>query len=265
MKKVIYILLLLCFACGSSDDADTNISTFEVSVTQSATTLAIDQILTLTATANETINQISFSKDGGETFLGEFGSSQFDKVVNLYLDFDTVGTKTIVYRVKNNAGEVVDTSVNVTIEKGDAVQILSVKLNSFFDMGETWDSEHPTTDPNHLADVFFGILKPRLDVLKGTRSGMPSTSWLWYRSPTRDNENNLNWNLQNEELFINVSELKLYIGFADDDGGNIAQDLMMGPPYESLIPLSDYVNTKPSIITIGESKIKLEYEIGVAW
>lgn len=225
----------------------------------------MDQILTLTAAANETINQISFSKDGGETFLGEFGSSEFDRVVNLYLDFDTVGTKTIVYRVKNNAGEVVDTRVNVTVERGNAVQLLSVKLNSFFNKGKTWDSEYPNTDPNHLADVFFGILKPKLNALDGTRSKVPSSSWLWYKSETRENENNLNWNLQNEELFVNVSELNIYIAFADDDGGDIVQDLMLGPPYQSLIPFSDHINLQPSTISVEETHINLEYEIGVAW
>jgi hypothetical protein len=263
MKKLTYILLFLCFACNSSDDADT--STFEVSVTQSTTSLVVDQILTLTATANEKINQISFSKDGGETFDSEFSSSTFDTTVNLYLDFDTLGPKTIIYRVKNNAGDVVDNIVSVTVERGNAVQLLSVKLNSFFDMGNTWDSEYATTDPNHLADVFFGVLKPRLNFLDGTRSRVPSSSWLWYRSQTRENENDLSWNLQNEELFINVSELTAYIAFADDDGGNIAQDIMLGPPFQSLIPLSNYINSKPGTITVKETHINLEYVIGLDW
>lgn len=151
------------------------------------------------------------------------------------------------------------------MERGNAVQLKSVQLNSFFDMGSTWDSEYPITNPNHFADVFFGLLKPKLNAIDGKRPRMPSSSWIWYRSETRDNENNLNWNLQNEELFININELKLYIAFADDDGGGNVQDIMMGSPYESLIPLLAAKDEQPITMSVTEPKINLEYEIGIDW
>ena len=265
MKKLFCILTLLCFACSSSDDSDNpSTTTLEVSVIGDVTTVSIDQIITLTATANEAINEISFSTDGGATFPSS-SNNNFGTTANLYFSFDTLGTKSIVFRVKNEAGDIVDTTVNIIVERGSAIQLQNLQLNSFFDIGNTWDSEYPTTDPSHLADVFFVILKPSLNVFTGMRNGISSTSQIWYRSSTRDNENNLNWDLQNDELYINVEELITYIAFADEDGGGIVDDLMLGPPFERMIPLGENFISQPNTITVEEPSINLEYVLGVDW
>ncbi len=262
MKKTIYILLVFCFACSTSDDdaANGNTSTLEVTVTQDLNTVAIDQIVTLTATANETINEISFSTDGGITFPSSYGSN-FGTTANLYFSFDTLGTKTIVYRVKNNAGDIVDSTVTINVERGNAIQIQSLQLNSFFNMGETWDDEFGGADLNRLADVFFVILKANLNAFDGTRS----SGGVWYRSEIRSNEENLNWNLQNEELFINLNELTARIAFADDDGGEVVQDLMLGPPFERVIPFADFASAETNPVLVQETDIDLEYQITVDW
>ena len=131
-------------------------------------------------------------------------------------------------------------------------------------MGSTWDDEFPNTDPNHLADLSFGLLKPSVDLLTGTRSNTPGLSWFWYRSITHDNESSLNWNLQNEDLYVNIDEVQVYIGFLDTDG-DLAQDIMLGPPSESLIPIADYTNTQPNIITVEEPNIDLNYSVTLDW
>lgn len=266
MKKITYILITLCLACSSSDDGgtDPNTSTFDATIAQSATTIGIDQIVTLTANANETINEISFSTDGGTTFPSSFGSS-FGMTANLYFDFETVGTKNIIFRLKNSAGDIVDKPIIINVERGSAVQITGVRLNSFFNIGQIWDSEFGNNDPNRLADVYFALLKRRLNVFTGERGGLSSNS-IWYRSETRTNETNLNWDLQSENININLEQLTPYIAFVDDDGeGNLAGDLMLGPPFERLIPISDYLNSQPSSIIIEETDINLYYELGIDW
>ncbi len=263
MKKLISLLFVLTFACSPTNNGD-NAPTFAVSVTQDLNSAVIDQKITLTASTNEPIKSIDYSIDGGTTFGNEY-STTFGTNAKLYLDFDTVGTKHIVFRIKNNDGDVVDKAITVNVERGNAIQITSLKLNSFYNMGETWDSEFNDTDINRLADVNFVILKPRLNVFDGTRDGAPNSSWIWFRSQTRDNESNLNWDLQNEALYINIEQLTPYIAFGDDDGGNIGQDLMLGPPFERVIPISDYINTKPNTILVEEVNINLEYEIGIDW
>lgn len=107
MKKIFLItILFFCFSCDSSDDGgakNDDVSTFEVSATQDLNSAVIDQIVTITANTDEPINSIDYSIDGGVTFSGEY-SSNFGNTAKLYLDFDTVGTKNIVFRIKNNAG-----------------------------------------------------------------------------------------------------------------------------------------------------------------
>ncbi|WP_044402678.1 hypothetical protein [Lacinutrix sp. Hel_I_90] len=264
MKKIVLLFLILSLACCSSDDSDTNnseVSTLQVSVTQDATTVGIDEIVTLTATANEIINEISFSKDGGLTFPSSYGSD-FGTTANLYLDFESVGTKTVVFRVKNAVGDTVDTIVTIDVERGNAVQVQSLQLNSFFNMGGTWDDEFGSTNPQRLADVVFALLKRRLNVYTGERSNIYS---VWYRSEIRANETNLTWDMQNENLLINLNQLMPFIGFGDDDGNNIGQDLMLGPPFERVVPILDYINTQPNSILVNEADIDLEYELLVNW
>ncbi|MBU2926705.1 hypothetical protein [Winogradskyella psychrotolerans] len=270
--KIAFMLIILFSACSPSDNNGNpdQSSTLEVSVTADATTVTIDQIIILTATANETINEISFSKDGGVTFSNAISSSSFTDTVNLYLDFDTLGSKSIVVKVTNDVSDVVDSTVNITVERGNAIKLQSVQLNSFYDIGNTWDLEYPTTDPNHLADVFFVLLKPTLNAFDGTRSSVAFSPRIWYRSAIKENESSLSWNLQNEDLYINIEELTPYIAFADDDGVDdfgipAVGDLMLGSPSASMIPLGDYYLSQPNIITLEEPSINLEYVIGVDW
>jgi hypothetical protein len=52
---------------------------------------------------------------------------------------------------------------------------------------------------------------------------------------------------------------------SNEDGNGNVQDLMLGPPYESMIPLSSYLNTHPDSIIVEETNIDLEYVIAVDW
>src|SRR5690606_24455866 len=166
MKISIYFLVLLFLvSCGTSDDEEET-NTFQVSVIQDANQIEIDQIVTLTASSNDVIQSVSYSLDGGSTFSGEY-STNFGNVANLYLDFDTPGNKQIVFRVRNSEGQVVDTALSIQVLRGAAVKLQNLQLNTFFNQTGTWDDEYPDTDSNRLADVFFVVLKPSLNVFTG--------------------------------------------------------------------------------------------------
>lgn len=263
-NSLIVTVIFLCIACSSSDE-DINPSSFQVTVSQDVTTPVIDQVVTLTATANQPISEISYSTDNGATFPRSYGRA-FGDTANLYFSFETLGSKTIIFRVKNEAGDRVDNTVTLNVERGGAVKMKQVQLNSFYNMGSTWDSEYPASNPNHLADVYFAFLKPPLSVIDGTRETVPTYSWFWYRSETRENEANLNWDIQNEDLYFNPEILTLYISFADDDGeGNLPGDLMLGPPFERAIPINNYIDSQPSTITVDEPDINLNYIVTIDW
>lgn len=283
MKKILCVLLTLFIACSPSDDESTSgsedtsqeemqdmeemeeTSSFAITLETLTEQVEVDDIIELTVVANENIKSISYSLDNGITFPIEF-FREFGTSIPLYFSFDTLGTNTIIVRLTNSQDVMREASINIQVSRGSAVQITSLDLISFFNMGMTWDDEYPISDPNHLADVFFAFLKPTVDVFEGTRGGqIPSSSWIWYRSETRMNESNLSWTLEDKVLYADVNQVDIYVGFADDDGGNIAQELILGPPSERIIPFGDFIDTQPSSFTYIENAISLEYELGVDW
>ncbi len=152
-------------------------------------------------------------------------------------------------------------SVDVVVNKGEAIELNSLQLNSFFNIDDTWDDEFDDGDINRLADVFFILLKPRLNPFDGSRS---ISTPAWYRSSTLTNQGNLQWSLQNQDLLINP-ELSLFITFADDDGNGLVDDLMLGPPFEREISFLDFISTQPNSIPVSFSNINLDFNLGVQW
>jgi hypothetical protein len=45
-----------------------------------------------------------------------------------------------------------------------------VLVNDFYDKDNTWDTEFSSTDPNRLADVFFSLSKPHIDLFYRTKN-----------------------------------------------------------------------------------------------
>tara|TARA_R110002096_G_scaffold432475_1_gene649394 strand:+ start:1043 stop:1804 length:762 start_codon:yes stop_codon:yes gene_type:complete len=252
-------------ACSSSDDItesinnnENNGSTFSIDFLYNETA-QVDETLEVTITSNEPMKSLEISFDNFETSFTSF--SDLGSSILRYFSFDKLGANTVYFKAKNGDDAESIKTINVTISRGNAVKLQSLKLNSFYNMGNIWDDEYGPTDPNRLADVFFWLLKPKIDVIDGTIAGIGS----WYRADTRDNESNLIWNFQDEALYVNLDILTAYIAFADDDGGGVAQDLMLGPPLERVIPLTEYLNTKPNTILVQETDINLEYELTLDW
>lgn len=286
MKTLKILICLFVLGCSQSDDPEMMVNqdmeeeqqqeeqqeeedeeappAFSIDLTISQDSPVIDEIVELTAVSSEDISSISFSLDNGVTFGTEL-TATFGNTASLYFDFSTPGSKNITFRVKNNEGAIVDTSTSVQVSQGNAVRITGITLHSFYNMGTPWDDEFDDDDPNRLADLVFVLLKPSLNHFDGVRSAIVTDSWIRYRSEVRDNENNLNWLIEDEEIFVNPDLLEMYISFADDDGGNTGQDVMQGPPSYRLIPITDYIDTQPSIFTVQENDIDLEYEVMINW
>ena len=263
MKKIIGLVIICLFIACSSDDSNeenNNESSFVITLNQDINTASIDEIITINVSASETINRLDISKDGWQTSTN-LSSPSFGNQTNVFIDYESTGNKIISIRATSTNGDTSERSVNVTIERGNAIKLQELQLNSFFDINETWDDEFGSIDPNRLADVFFILLKPRLNPFEGTRTtGTP----VWYESSVETNQGDLHWNLQTNNLFVDPN-LSLYIAFADADGGGLAGDLMLGPPFEREIRLSDYINSQPNPIPFNESGINLNFDLSVEW
>lgn len=130
---------------------------------------------------------------------------------------------------------------------------------SFDNLGETWDSEFPTTNINHLADPFFVLSKRGYDLNYGSLRGKA----IRYTSPTLQNEGGLIWNLINDDIYINTN--KFFIAVLDDDNNGFIEDIMLGPPSEREIPFVNLNGTQPTTATFQEAAINLEYQMDLEW
>jgi hypothetical protein len=259
MKKLIYIYLAtIIVACGGSSNEDSPIikDNFTVNVTTQKTTVNIDEVVSVTLNASENISAIDVSTDNFETEATVLPTNT--KNSTLYFKFNSLGSKTINIKSTNSTGELVEKSIVIDVVRGNAIKINSVKVVSFYNINQTWDNEYADTDVNRLADVFFILLKPEVNLTTGDFS-----SKNWYQSTVKQNQGDLTWDLTSENLYIDPN-LSILVGLADDDG-TYKEDLLMGPPSEREINLSDYLSTKPTTIKYTVPEINLDMELNVEW
>lgn len=259
MKRILLITLSLLFsACSSSDDSNEpndNNSTFTIELSGNSTAF-IDEVIEVTVLSNETMKSLEFSFDNFETSSTSF--SDLEKTTTRYFSLDKLGANTIYFKAKNNEDEEVIETMTISTTRGNAIQITSVKVISFSNMDNTWDSEFSDSDANRLADVFFNLRKPKPDSKQGGLSFQN-----WFKSEIKENQGDLTWDVSSKNLYLNP-EFALQFSMADDDSG-VVQDIMLGPPFEREVTFQDYIATKPNIVTLKVDEIDLEIEFTVGW
>lgn len=258
-KKIIYSLLaILLIACGGSSDDDSPIikDDFTISVTAQKSTVSIDEVVPITIVANRAINEVEYSLDDFKTATGK--SMNFGNSTIVYLNTGTLGNKQVSIKIKDVENNIATKSITITVEKGNAIQLKSLLVNSFYNINQSWDTEFSTSDPNRLADVVFVLLKPQIGVFSGQKSQQ-----IWFKSLIKQNQGDLNWNLVNENLYVNPNTV-LKFSLADDDGA-FSQDLMLGPPFERDIDLNYFGASKPDPINFKDAAINLDVDLGVVW
>jgi len=267
IKNIFLISLLLVFlSCESSGGDDTQNPqndklTLELVADNTNTT--IDQIVSFEVKTNKPFGSITISEDNFETEVTTQSSqvNGFGTSMTLYVNTANIGDVTHSIRVKdvNDASIEASSAITFTVEKGNAVHIKEILVNNFYDKDNTWDTEFSGTDPNRLADVFFAILKPHIGTKTGTK-----TQRLWYKSITKENQGDLKWDLSQENLYVDPNTI-IQFALADDDGGGIGQDLLLGPPFEKDINLSQYSATTPNNINLEDSAINLDVDFTLEW
>lgn len=264
-KIILFIFTIIFFSCGSGDNdtLEPQEEPLTVELVATKTTLSIDEIVPFEIKTNRPFGSINYSTDNFTTSK-TVSKSQGDSFgTNLTLYVDTANFGNITYSIQlvdaNDNQKTATNTLSFTVEKGNALHIKEVLINNFYDKDNTWDTEFSDTDPNRLADVFFSFSKPHIDIFTGQRFKA-----LWYKSAVKENQGDLNWNLSQENLYVNPNAL-IHFGLADDNGGGVGQDLLLGPPFEKDINLSQYSNAQPSNITLEDSSISLDVDFGLEW
>lgn len=110
-----------------------------------------------------------------------------------------------------------------------------------------------------MADVFFNLQKPKIGILENTFSFQN-----WFLSPVKENQGNLTWDVSADNLYLNP-DFSLQYSMGDDDGGGIAQDIMLGPPFEREITFLEHMASQPATITLNVPSIDLEVILTLDW
>lgn len=258
MKHLLYLLPFLFCMCSSPDSKEGKPTTFSMTLVPSSTAVTIDEPFTVAVTSSETMKWIAVTTDGSDPV--NFSGSDFGTSKELYLTFDTLGSKTINIKVKNEKNEVVLKTIPITVTLGNAIKITGLQVKSFYNINNTWDPEYAETDINRLADVLFVLIKQQQS---NPFNNEFSVNGSWCRSTIKENQGNLTWDLTASNLYINPNS-SLQFGL-DDSDGQLAQDLLMGPPDTKTILFSPYTATKPETITYSFPEINLEFTVSVRW
>jgi len=178
MKSKIILLLIsiLIFSCNSSDNdiVEPQEEPLTVELVATKTTVSVDEVVPFEVKTNRPFVSIEYSTDNFITSK-TFGKSQGDSFgtsLTLYIDTAKFGNITYSIRVvdANDSQKNATSTLNFRVEKGNAVHIKEVLVNDFYDKDNTWDTEFSNTDPNRLADVFFSLSKPHIDLFYRTKN-----------------------------------------------------------------------------------------------
>jgi hypothetical protein len=263
MKKTIYLFLLFSIFSCSSDEPQINTVpapvTFQIAAVANLSTVVVDQEFTVTISSEEQMTGIFFSFDN---FVTEYGSnSDYGTSKALKFNLDDIGVTTLYFKAKksNNVTSSI-IAVPITVTRGNAIKITGLQVVSFSGINTTWDPEYAVSNPNHLADVFFGFLKASLN--SPFENGYNYRKW--YTSSVKQNQGDLTWSFPTENLYIQP-ERTIRMGLVDEDNPPLGQDLMMGPPDYRDFNFNAYSATKPNTVTLSYPEINLEFIVTIEW
>lgn len=268
--KNIYIVFLAIFIISCSSDSneisDTNetpdviITPFSINVSTSNKTVNVDQDVVVNITCEDNLKGIGYSFDNFNTSSTSFPGQGFGTSAKLNFRFGNIGEKTIFFKgVKNDDSSSEIKSITFNVVKGNNVRITALKINSFDRINGSWDPEYAETDSNRLADVGFGITKINFsNPFEGTKR-----QYSWYISEVKQNQGDLNWNLESANLYLDPN-LPVLFSLADVDEYPLGQDLTMTSSGLSF-SLKQYVETKPKTVTVSFPDNKLEFVLQLEW
>lgn len=262
---MITLLLSAIFAsCDNSDDNSSisppenpvSSSGFEATIEVLMEELQVDEQTSINISSNELIERFEYSFDNFQSVeeRGHDGTSE-----TFCLTFDNPGLNTLDLRIYPVEGTAVENSIDFQINSENAVQITNIKINSFFDIDDTWDPEFPDDNTDRLADVYFELSK------LSCRLAEPQYN-LWYESSVTENQENLNWDLSSENVFVDLDgEFFIPLFDKDSEDGSADQSLISIPQLTPFIDLQDYNVDRPSLIVLENDTEQYNIEVTLSW
>ncbi len=264
-KKILLIwVLTLCFSC-SPDSATEQLpeinEAFSVTLTPSVTEVTVDIPFEVKVQSNEAIFEITRILENSTQSVSSLmpGTGLDEQTLNLHFQFGYIRNEDVKLEFTSISGKKTTKTLNFNVTRGNAVKVIGFRINSFYNMNGTWDEEYAEDDPNRLADIIFSLSK-----LKNIHFSKATVDMrLWYLSPIYPNQQQLEWDLSQEELYISERSI-IEFGIGDDDGNGIGQDLARSSQ-ELSIRLNDYRDTKPTEINLSNEEYGYDVSLQLEW
>lgn len=266
---------MLVFACVDNNENEEPVQEeFSIDIEFLTDKLEVDQPISFKLKSNQNIISYSastniFAKNdninSNITILNtvvKSNQSNYGKTVDIILSFGKTGKNTIYLSAQNEKNEVLEKEFEVNVLKGTSVKIKSLKVISFKNINETWDSEYSSNDINRLADLAFLLEKTHIGI--SLSNEILYNSSIWYISEVLENQGNLNWDLNSKNLNINPN-FKMKFSLSDFDNNGFVEDLLLGPPYEIEFSFKEYIQEKPNKVILKKESIDLEVEFELEW
>ncbi len=265
MKRFLLLIALFGMLSCSSDSSEIIENepeiNIEVTLTPSAEFALVDKPFTIKVSSNSQIHEIKQIFENGSVSVGGDGESgvidsQFE---TLHYQLPNVGLEKMNYVFTDINGKQVTKSIDITINRGDAVQITGLKINSFYNIHGTYDEQYAENDPERLADIVFAINK----AFSWNFANEDRSKGRWFLSEIYPNEEKLEFDLRDDELFI-APYANFEVGIGDHDEGGIGSDLARDASgmTVNLYPLQ---YEKPSEIHIIKEDADVDITIFLEW
>lgn len=263
MKKSLLLLslILILFSC-SSETSETidkgEIQSFDVQLDATTLNPEVDELVTIQVQSDQPLKEFSWISENVVRTHSGMGSD-LDPDFPLYFQFASTGPKEVNLSFTSTSNKVTTKKLNFDVKKGNTVQIIGFRINSFWKIGDSWDPEFSEDNEERLADIALGFSKLMLFNFTQTEKSFG----VWYISPVHNNESSLEWDLESENLHLNPDR-PLGFGISDDDGGNISQNLLIDRIYLD-VDLSQYKEAQPSSIDFSNAEEEIDITIFLNW
>lgn len=259
MKKLFIIIAAVAtmLSCSKDDEGDTNTETI-INLTTPTNTVVVDDLVTVQLTSSEPIKIIEVSSDN-INFSG-FNVNDITSTT-LYFTFDIVGTQTKYIRFTNTKDyKSVTKTITFNVIRNNTIRIKGVKVNSFYNINQTWDPEFSATDPNRLADIYVAFGKDQLINFKTNTFSYQK----WYYSAVKENQGDLTWDFTNESLYFRQNSI-IQFSLADYDTPVAINFLVPNSDRFVYLDFTPYIATKPTTITFDFPLDQLQFVLTVDW
>ena len=255
--------LIGLFSCSSDSNEipEPELEAFDVSFTPSADFAYVDKAFSVQVTGTAKIHEIkqvfthSSLSVGGDGMYGEIDP----EFRTLHYQLPDVGVEKMDFIFTDVNGREIEKSFEVNVLPGDAVQITGMKINSFYNIHETYDPEFAEDDPNRLADIIFAFHK----VYSRNFSTEENYNSMWFLSEVYPNEQQLEFDLTDKDLYI-APYARFDLGIGDHDEDGLGEDLARDPSQMN-VNLYFLQQEKPSEVHIIKEDANVDITIFLKW